>query len=156
VLEPSSTPVVPLLIDSSPPLASSVSTVPISTSALVQAPSEATEPSPPSGVSGPAGASPRSSALLWEDWPASHIRQQWMRRLRTETVHLAIGPPEESPPSPPPSPPVLTRAQRAHWRLSWKERFARNARREGAPALTITLHGLPASFAQKFAFNIVA
>jgi hypothetical protein len=49
-----------------------------------------------------------------------------------------------------------TRAQRAHWRLSWNERLARNARPSSAPLLAITLHGLPATFAQFFGFALVA
>lgn len=49
-----------------------------------------------------------------------------------------------------------TRAQRAHWRLNWSERLAWNARSSDAPALTITLHGLPAPFAQFFGFALVA
>ena len=49
---------------------------------------------------------------------------------------------------------VLTRAQRAHWRLSWDERFERNARPSSAPPLEITLHGLPVSFAKVFGFRM--
>jgi hypothetical protein len=49
-----------------------------------------------------------------------------------------------------------TRAQRAHWRLSWDERLSRNARPTQTPSLTITLHGLPASFAQFFGLDLVA
>jgi hypothetical protein len=43
---------------------------------------------------------------------------------------------------------VITRAERAHWRLTWKERLAHNARSEDAPSLT--LHGLPATFAHVY------
>jgi hypothetical protein len=49
-----------------------------------------------------------------------------------------------------------TRAQRAHWRLSWNERLARNARPSHAPPLAITLHGLPATFANVFGLALVA
>ena len=49
-----------------------------------------------------------------------------------------------------------TRSQRAHWRLSWNERLARNARPSTAPPLVITLHGLPATFANVFGFALVA
>jgi hypothetical protein len=45
---------------------------------------------------------------------------------------------------------VLTRARRAHWRLCWDERFARNARPPTAPSLRIASHGLPTSFAHAF------
>lgn len=49
-----------------------------------------------------------------------------------------------------------TRAQRAHWRLSWDERLARNTRGMSVPPLAITLHGLPATFSQFFGFALVA
>jgi hypothetical protein len=48
-----------------------------------------------------------------------------------------------------------TRAQRAHWRLNWNERLACNARSSSAPPLSLTLHGLPATFAQFFGFALV-
>ena len=51
---------------------------------------------------------------------------------------------------------VLTRAQRAHWRLSWEQRLACNARPSDAPSLTVTLHGLPATFARSFGFDLLA
>jgi hypothetical protein len=43
--------------------------------------------------------------------------------------------------------PLLTRSQRAHYRLSWEERLARNALAPGASQITIKLFGVPASFA---------
>jgi hypothetical protein len=49
---------------------------------------------------------------------------------------------------------VFTRAQRAHWRLTWDERFARNARPSTASPLEVTIHGLPATFAQVFGFGL--
>jgi len=51
---------------------------------------------------------------------------------------------------------VLTRAERAHWRLSWEQRLARNARLSNAPRLVVTLHGLPATFASSFGFDLLA
>ncbi|MBO0795658.1 MAG: hypothetical protein J2P36_32615 [Ktedonobacteraceae bacterium] len=51
---------------------------------------------------------------------------------------------------------VLTRAQRAHWRLSWEQRLARNARPSDAPRLVVTLHGLPTTFARSFGFDLLA
>lgn len=41
----------------------------------------------------------------------------------------------------------LSRAQRAHYRLSWQERLARNARAPGASQVTIKLFGIPQAFA---------
>ncbi len=45
------------------------------------------------------------------------------------------------------SPPTISRAQRAHYRLSWNERQARNARSPAAALITITLFGIPEIFA---------
>jgi hypothetical protein len=42
---------------------------------------------------------------------------------------------------------VLSRAQRAHSRLSWAARLARNARPEASGPVTIRLFGVPAAFA---------
>jgi hypothetical protein len=40
--------------------------------------------------------------------------------------------------------------------LNWNERLVRNARSSHAPPLAITLHGLPAAFAQFFGFALVS
>ena len=45
------------------------------------------------------------------------------------------------------SPSPLSRAQRAHYRLSWQERLARNARAPGACQVAIKLFGVPEGFA---------
>jgi hypothetical protein len=42
---------------------------------------------------------------------------------------------------------ILSRAQRAHARLSWQERLARNARVSTSGQVTIKLFGVPESFA---------
>jgi len=41
------------------------------------------------------------------------------------------------------SPATISRAERAHYRLSWDERLARNARTEAAERITLTLFGIP-------------
>jgi hypothetical protein len=50
-------------------------------------------------------------------------------------------------PNPSGSPAPLSRAQRAHYRLSWAERLARNARAPAAGQVMISLFGVPESFA---------
>ena len=45
------------------------------------------------------------------------------------------------------TPAPLSRAQRAHYRLSWAERLARNARPPTAGRVTIKLFGVPQVFA---------
>jgi hypothetical protein len=86
--------------------------------------------------------------VLWKDWPRCHIRRAWLKIIRSETIGLTSGttPTQE----------VFTRAQRAHWRLSWDQRVTRNARLSDAPRLFVTLHGLPATFAQSFGFALLA
>ncbi len=68
-----------------------------------------------------------------------------MRLLRSQRVDL-LGKPEPMG-SPSTKPSLFSRAQRAHWRMSWQERLARNARAPSVPAVTITLFGLPPAFA---------
>jgi hypothetical protein len=50
---------------------------------------------------------------------------------------------------------VQTRAQRAHYRLSWQQRMARNARLSSAFPLEVTIHGLPVAFAQSIGLDVV-
>jgi hypothetical protein len=50
--------------------------------------------------------------------------------------------------SPPPLPAILSRAQRAHFRLSWTERLTRNARVPVEGQVSIKLFGVPDTFAE--------
>ena len=71
--------------------------------------------------------------LLWRDWPRCRIRRTWVKVLRSETVSFFWGTPPEPVQTLDPGEEVLTRAQRAQWRLSWEQRLARNARPSTAP-----------------------
>jgi len=94
-------------------------------------------------------APPPGSSVLWGDWERCQIRRGFLTLLRTQSVTVTHPAPEGptgggmegNPPA------VLTRAQRAHWRLNWKQRLARNARSDTAPSLKLTVFGLPSSFA---------
>lgn len=86
-----------------------------------------------------------TAPLLWRDWSRCQTRREWMRLLRSQRLDL-LGNPEPVG-SPPTKPSLFSRAQRAHWRMSWQQRLARNARASSAPAVTITLFGLPPAFA---------
>jgi hypothetical protein len=98
----------------------------------------------------------RVSAVLWKDWPRCSIRRGWLKVVRSQTVCFTSSiQPEPSPVTTPPES-VLTRSGRAHWRLSWNQRLVRNARSSDAPGLSVTLHGLPASFAASFGFALLA
>jgi len=94
--------------------------------------------------------------MLWKDWPRCGIRRAWLKVVRSETVGLTSGSAPTQAPVTTPSENVLTRAQRAHWRLSWEQRLARNARPADAPRLFVTLHGLTATFAHAFGFELLA
>jgi hypothetical protein len=114
-------------------------------------------PLSPSDVSPPLENGPPPPPLapvLWKDWPRCRIRRAWLKLVRSETVDLenAATPTH----SKVPTEDILTRAQRAHWRLSWKQRLDRNARSSDAPRLSVTLHGLPATFARAFGFDLLA
>lgn len=110
-------------------------------------------------VAPPACAPPvPAQPVLWGDWQRCQIRRKFVQLLRTQNVLITVRATEalvhtqEHFSSP--SPPCSTRAQRAHWRLSWDERLARNARPPTAPSLEITLYGLPTPFARSFGLPI--
>jgi hypothetical protein len=92
--------------------------------------------------------------VLWKDWPRCRIRRAWLKVIRSETVRLTSG----ATPAPVATETSVgfTRAQRAHWRLSWAQRVARNARPSDASPLIVTLHGLPATLAHSFGFALLA
>ncbi|HEY4033365.1 MAG TPA: hypothetical protein VGL94_05305 [Ktedonobacteraceae bacterium] len=96
-----------------------------------------------------------SCPVRWGDGERCQIRRRWFHLLRTQTVLLAFGPVEHVVHEEMPQQDVQTRALRAHWRLSWKQRLARNARPPTAPPLEVTIHGLPVLFAQSFGFDVV-
>ncbi len=95
---------------------------------------------------------PAASPVLWRDWPRCSLRRQWMEIVRSQTVTITKEP--ALPPDPSQDLPssLLTRPQRAHWRFSWEQRLSRNARPVSSSPVTITLHGLPAAFAQIYGF----
>jgi hypothetical protein len=86
--------------------------------------------------------------VLWADWPRSRLRRNFIRALHTQTIELTFRSllPEEGLPTNHDD--LQTRAQRAHYRLSWQQRMARNSRPASAPSLEIMIYGLPASLAQ--------
>lgn len=109
--------------------------------------------SPPSH---PASAPPASALVLWRGWPRCSIRRTWLKVVRGQTIDLKSSAPLSPPRAQAPTEKVWTRAERAHWRLSWNQRLARNARPADAPHLVVTLHGLPATFASSFGFDLLA
>ncbi len=98
---------------------------------------------------------PATRPVIWGDWPRCSLRRRWFQLLRSQTVLLPSAMVQLEKKEDSKLPGIQTRAQRAHWRLNWNERLARNARPCSAPPLAITLHGLPATFAQFFGFALV-
>jgi hypothetical protein len=89
-----------------------------------------------------------SAPVLWKDWSRREHRRASMQLVRNQRVE--VSPPEATLPratSPAPQSPILSRAQRAHYRLSWQERLARNARAPTSARVTIRLFGVPSAFA---------
>lgn len=85
-----------------------------------------------------------SAPLLWRDWNRRHQRRACMRLHRQ---HLDIQIEQVLPRTSASSPPTISRAQRAHYRFSWDERLARNARTDQAERITLTLFGIPTRLA---------
>jgi hypothetical protein len=86
-----------------------------------------------------------SAPLLWRDWSRRYYRRACLQLLRHQCVEVEVGPPTSVSLAVKPVP--LSRAQRAHYRLSWAERLARNARPSTAGQVMIRLCGVPEGFA---------
>jgi hypothetical protein len=86
-----------------------------------------------------------NAPLLWRDWSRRYYRRACIQLLRHQRVEVQVGPPTS--PSLTAKPLPFSRAQRAHSRLSWAERLARNARAETSGQVMIRLCGVPERFA---------
>jgi hypothetical protein len=86
-----------------------------------------------------------SEPLLWCDWSRRKPRRECMQLGRDQRVDVHLEQALQAQPATHAS--LLTRSQRAHSRLSWKERLARNVLAPGACQITIKLFGIPAAFA---------
>jgi hypothetical protein len=83
--------------------------------------------------------------VLWRDWSRRRHRRACMQLLRSQQVEVLVETCAQALPAGPPA--VLSRAQRAHYRLSWQERLARNARAPTTRGPSIKLYGVPEAFA---------
>ncbi len=83
--------------------------------------------------------------VLWRDWSRRRHRRACMQLLRHQCVEVQMERGLST--SPGLVPTFFSRAQRAHYRLSWPERLARNARVPTASRVTIRLFGVPEGFA---------
>jgi hypothetical protein len=85
-----------------------------------------------------------TAPVLWRDWNRRRYRRACMDLLRQQQVAVQI----EREPTPCSTPALLSRTQRAHYRLDWPERLARNARGPTASRVTIHLFGIPEDVAR--------
>jgi hypothetical protein len=79
------------------------------------------------------------------DWSRRQHRRACIQLLRNQRIDVLLEP--SSLASPATKLPPLSRAQRAHYRLSWQERLTRNARAPGASHVRLKLFGVPDAFA---------
>lgn len=75
-----------------------------------------------------------------------------VKLLRHQRVDIKL--PETDPLAQSPPIRLISRAERAHYRLSWSERLARNARSKTAPDISIKLFGIPDAFATALGLRI--
>jgi hypothetical protein len=83
--------------------------------------------------------------LVWSDVSGRRLRRTWFTGLRRQQVHVQERVPpaaQSSSPPTPASPALLSRAERAHARLSWSDRLVRNARTASSPHFHIMLFGV--------------
>ena len=91
--------------------------------------------------------------VLWGDWPRRSHRRELVKLLRHQRIDIRVvdpSPPAQAAPARP-----FSRAERAHYRLSWAERLARNARAQTASKVSIRLFGIPPAFATFLGLSIV-
>lgn len=76
-----------------------------------------------------------------------------MQLLRHQRVEVQVESTDSATPSV--NPGSFSRAERAHYRLSWAERLTRNARERSAGGVNITLFGVPSAFAAFLSLSII-
>jgi hypothetical protein len=115
----------------------------------VSSPASSSDESPPV----PREPSPAAHyPVLWGDWQRRFHRREVVKLLRHQRADAQL--PETAPPVQSPQIRLISRAERAHWRLSWAERLARNARPKTAPSVSIRLFGIPDAFSTALGLRI--
>ena len=95
---------------------------------------------------------PASHPIVWGDWQRCFHRREVVKLLRHQRVDVQRA--ETAPPAQPPPDRLLSRAERAHYRLSWEQRLACNARRLATPDVSIKLFGIPDAFATALGLRV--
>ncbi len=95
---------------------------------------------------------PASQPIVWGDWQRRFHRREVVKLLRHQRVDVELA--ETAPLAQSPPIQLISRTERAHYRLSWEQRLARNARRSTAPEVSIKLFGIPDAFATSLGLRI--
>jgi hypothetical protein len=110
-----------------------------------------------SGESPPAPGEPSPPSVplpvLWGDWQRRSHRRELVRLLANQRVDVRMA--ETSPAAQPPPARPFSRAQRAHYRLSWAQRLARNACSQRSASIELHLFGIPTAFAISLGLAVV-
>src|SRR5207247_726458 len=102
----------------------------------------------PRDVAPPAPSQPAEQReLLWGDMSGHRIRHAFASRLRRQGVSITASSDEPCSVPSDGAPRTWTRAERAHRRVSWAGRLARNQRAAGAPRYAFLLFGIAAALA---------
>ncbi len=94
-----------------------------------------------------------NAPLLWRDWSRRAYRRACIQLLRHQRVEVQVNSGNAAISAITSAP--FSRAQRAHYRLAWAERLARNARPLTAERVTIRLPGVPEAFAAFLGLTLV-
>ncbi len=92
-----------------------------------------------------------SAPVLWRDWSRRVHRYACIQLLRHQRVEVEV---ESGDATLAVTPAPLSRAERAHYRFTWAERLARNARALTTGRVTIRLFGVPEGFATSLGLAI--
>ncbi len=84
----------------------------------------------------------RARALQWGDVGGRRLRRDLVAQLRRQQVTITRPVAGPAVPTSGAEPRLWTRAERAHRRLSWASRLARNARAADTPGYSVTLYGI--------------
>jgi hypothetical protein len=83
--------------------------------------------------------------LLWQDWSRREHRRACMQLVRQQ--HIEVKQQQGAPGQSSASPAILSRAQRARFRLLWAERLRRHASVPAKGSVSLKLFGVPDQFA---------
>lgn len=111
----------------------------------MQAVPDVTQPADVQAADGTDGLSAR--ALQWCDPGGRRLRRELVTQRRRQQVSITNPGGEPAAPTSGTQARLWTRAERAHRRLSWASRLARNARAKDAPRYTVTVSGIAPALA---------